>query len=39
MPSASRARASIIYLQILTAVSFFFVWLICWVIMVAMSRS
>jgi hypothetical protein len=31
--------ASIIYLQILAAASFLFVWLICWVIMVAMSRS
>ena len=31
--------ASIIYLQILAAVSFLFLWLICWVIMVAMSRS
>jgi hypothetical protein len=39
MQSTSRARASIIYLQIFTAVSFLFIWLICWVIMVAMSRS
>jgi hypothetical protein len=31
--------ASIIYLKILAAVSFLFLWLICWVIMVAMSRA
>ena len=31
--------ASIIYLQILAAVSFLFLWLICWVIMVTISRS
>jgi hypothetical protein len=31
--------ASIIYLQILAAVSFLFLWLICWGIMVAISRS
>lgn len=31
--------ASIIYLQILAAVSFLFLWLICWVIMVAVSRA
>jgi hypothetical protein len=30
--------ASIIYLQILAAVSFLFLWVICWVIMVAISR-
>jgi hypothetical protein len=31
--------ASITYLQILAAVSFLFLWLICWVIMVSVSRS
>jgi hypothetical protein len=31
--------ASVFYLQILAALSFLFLWLICWVIMVAMSRS
>ena len=31
--------ASIIYLQILAAVSFLLLWLICWVIMVAMKND
>jgi len=31
--------ASIIYFQILAAVSFLFLWLTCWVIMVSISRS
>ena len=31
--------ASLIYLQILAAVSFLFLWLSCWVIMVSISRS
>jgi hypothetical protein len=31
--------ASIIHLQVLVAVSFLLLWLICWVIMVAISRS
>jgi hypothetical protein len=31
--------ASIIYFQILAAVGFLFLWLICWVLMVSISRS
>jgi hypothetical protein len=31
--------ASLIYFQILAAVSFLFLWLSCWVIMVSISRS
>jgi hypothetical protein len=31
--------ASIIYFQILAAVGFLFLWLICWVLMLFISRS